>query len=200
MRTALNIFFYTLLLALLGALAIAFAFHIFDINDIISCILTAYQDLQWRLITGATGFVLILVSLSTVQALTGKLQRERTIAFSNPNGQVTITLSAVEDLIKRLSQQMEEIKDARADVKATKKGIDIRMRVVLRCETSIPDFTGRLQSLISEKIQEVFGIDEPINVKIHVAKIITLEEKTKKKQEKTKQEEIALPPYQSINL
>jgi uncharacterized alkaline shock family protein YloU len=95
---------------------------------------------------------------------------------------------------------MREIKDARADVKATKKGIDIRMRVVLRSETSIPDFTAKMQDMISSKVQEVFGIDEPIIVRIHVAKIVTTEERPKKKDEQRiepPEGEISVP-YQGI--
>ena len=192
MKTALSILFYTLLFAFLGTLAIAFACHLIDISDLIPRILFVYSDLHMRLITGLSGIALILLSLAASQVISGKIQREKTIAFANPNGQVTITLSAVEDLIKRLANQLSEIKDTKAIVKATKKGIDIRMRIVLCSETNIPEFTAKLQDLIAGKIQEVFGIDEPINVKIHVAKIITHEDKQKKSIEKP-QEEIRIP-------
>ncbi|HQP91175.1 MAG TPA: hypothetical protein PLU24_00695, partial [Candidatus Omnitrophota bacterium] len=106
--------------------------------------------------------------------------------------------SAVEDLIKRLANQLPELKDTKAAVRATKKGIDIRLRVILRSETSIPDFTARLQDMISSKVQEVFGIDEPIIVKIHVAKIISNEDKSKKKPEK-QIEDIQIP-YQGMKI
>lgn len=197
MKTALSILFYTIIFAFIGTLAIAFAFHLIDINELMAQLMYAYNDLRMRLITGLSGLVFILLGFSAAQVITGKIQREKTIAFTNPNGQVTITLSAVEDLIKRLAHQLSEIKDAKADVKATKKGIDIRMRVILRSETNIPDFTARLQDLIASKVQEVFGIDEPISVKIHVAKIIGSEDKQKKRSEKN--EEIAIP-YQGLKI
>jgi uncharacterized alkaline shock family protein YloU len=198
MKTALSIIFYTIIFAFLGTLAIAFAFHLIDINELVPRILFVYGDLRMRLITGFSGLALILFSFAASQIITGKIQREKTIAFANPNGQVTITLSAVEDLIKRLANQLMEIKDTKADVKATKKGIDIRMRIVLRSETNIPEFTAKLQDLIAGKIQEVFGIDEPINVKIHVAKIIVHDDKQKKNIEKPA-EEIRIP-YQGLKI
>ncbi|OIO36364.1 MAG: hypothetical protein AUJ74_02670 [Candidatus Omnitrophica bacterium CG1_02_44_16] len=197
MKTALSILFYTIIFAFIGTLAMAFAFHLIDINELMTQLAYAYNDLRMRLITGLSGLVFILLSFSATQVITGKIQREKTIAFNNPNGQVTITLSAVEDLIKRLAHQLSEIKDAKADVKATKKGIDIRLRVVLRSETNIPDFTARLQDLIASKIQEVFGIDEPINVKIHVAKIIGFEDKQKKRSEKNEEIDV---PYQGLKI
>ena len=121
MKTALSILFYTLLFVFLGTLAIAFACHLIDISDLIPRILFVYSDLHMRLITGLSGIALILLSLAASQVISGKIQREKTIAFANPNGQVTITLSAVEDLIKRLANQLSEIKDTKAIVKATKK-------------------------------------------------------------------------------
>lgn len=197
MRSILSIVFYTLILIFLGTLAIAFAAHLIDINDVVPQLLRIYHDVRMRVIMGSSGTILMLLGFAAAQALSGRIQREKTIAFSNPNGQVTVTLSAVEDLIRRLTQQLAEIKDAKADVRAGKKGIDIRMRVVLRAETNIPEFTARLQDLIAAKIQDVFGIDEPINARIHVAKIAA-EEKQKKKPEK-QHEEIAVP-YQGIKL
>jgi uncharacterized alkaline shock family protein YloU len=200
MKITLSVLFYTIILVCLGTLAVAYAFHLFDINDIIPLLIATYNDLRMRVIIGSSGLLFILLSFVAAQIITGKMQREKTIAFSNPNGQVTITLSAVEDLIKRLSQQLSEIRDSKADVKATKKGIDVRMRVVLRAETNIPDFTARLQDLVASRIQEVFGIDEPINVKIHVAKIVTTEEKSRKQQETHKDKEDFTVPYQGLKI
>ncbi len=198
MRTALSIMFYTIIFALLGSLAIAFATHLIDLNEFIQQLIFIYHDVRMRAVAGLSGIIFILLSFAAAQIITGKIQREKTIAFSNPNGQVTVTLSAVEDLIKRLANQLPELKDTKAIVRATKKGIDINLRVILRSETSIPDFTARLQDMISSKVQEVFGIDEPIVVKIHVAKIISIEDKSKKKAEK-ETEDIQIP-YQGIKI
>lgn len=198
MRTALSIMFYTIIFALLGSLAIAFATHLIDLNEFIQQLIFIYHDVRMRAVSGLSGIIFILLSFAAAQIITGKIQREKTIAFSNPNGQVTVTLSAVEDLIKRLANQLPELKDTKAIVRATKKGIDINLRVILRSETSIPDFTARLQDMISSKVQEVFGIDEPIVVKIHVAKIISSEDKSKKKAEK-ETEDLQIP-YQGIKI
>jgi uncharacterized alkaline shock family protein YloU len=199
MKTALSIFFYTIVFAFLGTVAVGFAFHIVDIHDVVTQLVRFYEDTYLRFLTGLSGFIFILLSFAAAQAITGKIQREKTIAFNNPNGQVTVTLSAVEDLVKRIAQQMTEIRDAKADVRAHKKGIDIAMRVVLTQETSIPDFTSRLQELIATRVQDVFGIDETITVKIHVAKIVSREEKNCKRRPEPPVENITVP-YQGIKI
>lgn len=199
MRTALSVFFYTIIFAFFGTLALGFAFHIIDIHDLVTQLTRFYADSYLRFLTGLSGFIFILLSFAAAQTITGRIQREKTIAFSNPNDQVTITLSAVEDLVKRLAQQMSEIKEAKADVRAHKKEISIGMRVVLAQETHIPDFTARLQDLIATRIQEVFGIDEAINVKIHVAKIVSGTDKNNKKRQEPPRDEISIP-YQGIKI
>jgi uncharacterized alkaline shock family protein YloU len=71
---------------------------------------------------------------------------------------------------------------------ATKKGIVVDLRVVLKSEANIPELTDRLQEITRFKIQEVLGLEEQIIVRIHVAKIVSAEEKDKKRKEPEKEE------------
>ena len=87
---------------------------------------------------------------------------------------------------------MPEIKELRPDVIATKKGIIVDLRLVLKSEANIPELTGRLQDITRSKLQEVLGIEEQIIIKIHVTKIISPEEKDKRKRDLEK-EEAAIP-------
>lgn len=123
----------------------------------------------------------------------GKFQREKTIAFTTSSGEVSISLSAVEDLIRRIAAIMPEIKELRPDVIATKKGIVVDLRLVLKSEANIPELTGRLQDITRSKLQEVLGIEEQIIIKIHVAKIVSREERERKKKEPQEQQEPAIP-------
>ncbi|MFH0762762.1 MAG: alkaline shock response membrane anchor protein AmaP, partial [Candidatus Omnitrophota bacterium] len=142
-----------------------------------------------RIILGLVGLLLILVSFSFAQLILGRFQREKTIAFNTSSGEVSISLSAVEDLIRRIAVALPQIKELRPDVIATKKGaIVVDLRVVLKSEANIPELTARLQEITRAKLQEVLGIDEQIIIKIHVAKIISREDKDKKKKEPEAQE------------
>ncbi|MFA5115254.1 MAG: hypothetical protein WC469_04235, partial [Candidatus Omnitrophota bacterium] len=50
------------------------------------------------------------------------------------------------------------------------------------------DLTSRLQEITRSKIQEVLGIEEQIVIRIHISKIITTEEKERKRREPDKEE------------
>jgi len=179
--TVLGIIFYTTVLSLVGGILIVVAFNwvsLASINNFLGYFYTGFQE---RFILGSVGLLLILISISFAQLILGKIQRERTIAFSTPSGEITISLSAVEDLIIRLMRSISEIKDAKPNVVATKKGIEIDLRISLKSEVNIPEFTAQLQEMLRSKVGEVLGVEEPITVRIHIAKITSSQEKIEEK-------------------
>lgn len=192
--TVLGILFYAGILILIGLALISFAIvfsfknNLIQPQDINNLILYIQNTFTARIIIFLSGILLILISFSFAQLILGRFQREKTIAFVTSSGEVTIALSAVEDLIKRLSGIIPEIIELRPDVKASKKGIEVDLRLVLRSETNIPELTARLQEITKSKIQEVLGLEEQIIVRIHVAKIISAEEREKKRKDLEKEE------------
>ena len=189
--TVLGIFFYAAVIILASLALIIFSLNILQPQDINNVLLHLQGSINSRIITGLSGLLLILISFSFAQLILGRFQREKTIAFSTSSGEVTIALSAVEDLIRRLAGIIPEIKELRPDVIATKKGIIVDLRVILRKEANIPELTSRLQDITRAKIQEVLGVEEQIIVKIHVAKIAAIEEKDKRKNNSEKEEPAA---------
>jgi len=179
------IIFYTLICLVLGFLLIVLAFNTFPLSQIEGVLELAYITSDIRIIMGAAGIAIILIGLIIANLTSGKLQREKTVAFENPDGQVTVSLSAIEDLIKKISRQIPEIKELRPVVIASKKGVNVVNRVVLYAGVNIPDVTEKIQNVIKVKVQEMLGIEEPISVKVHVAKISSHDklEKQEKEQE-----------------
>jgi uncharacterized alkaline shock family protein YloU len=181
--TVLGILFYAAVIILIGLTLIAFAFNLLPLNDLNRAFTYLQYSLNSRIIVGLSGLLLILVSFSFAQLILGRFQREKTIAFSTTSGQVTVALTAIEDLIKRLGGIIPGIRELRPDVIATKKGLEVDLRVILKSEVNIPEFTARLQEITRTKIQEVLGLEEQILIKIHIAKIISSEEKERRKKE-----------------
>ena len=184
--TVLGVLFYTAVLSIIGLAMVVFSLNILQPQDINSLLILVQHTLNYRIIFGLSGLLLILLSFSFAQLILGRFQRERTIAFATSTGEVTIALSAIEDLIKRMAGVMPEIKELRPDVIANKKGILVDLRVILKSEANIPELTQRLQEIIKQKIQEVLGVEEQIIIKIHVVKIISVDEKDRRKKDTEK--------------
>ena len=118
----LTLFFYTLVFLLIGGLFIVMSLNIVSQEYVIDTVGTIYATPNIRLALGITGILLIFISIMVTQITVGKIQREKTIAFENPDGQVTISLTAIEDFIKRAIKQMPEVKELKPNVRASKKG------------------------------------------------------------------------------
>jgi len=177
--SGLTLFFYTFVFLLVGGFFIIISMNLVAQESIAAALNTIYTTPNARLCLGITGALLIFISILVMQIAMGKLTREKTIAFENPDGQVTISLSAIEDFIKRALKQLPEVKELRPNVRATKKGITIINRVTLFSDISIPETTEKIQNLVKARVQDMLGVEEPITIKVHVVKIAHKEEAAK---------------------
>lgn len=180
--TSIIIYFYTTIFSLIGIVLLGFAIGFLNPSEISTLLFNLGVE-NIRLTTGLIGVSFILISFLFGQIMLSRIKREKTIAFQTSNGEVLVSLDAVEDLIRKISVDVEGIKDARPDVRASKKGIEISLRLILNAEVNIPEFTDRIQQMIKSRIQEILGVDEMIVIKIFVAKIVAREERLRKKKE-----------------
>src|SRR3989338_6458008 len=104
----LTLFFYTLVFLLIGGSFIVISLALIPQDLIIDTLKIVYDSANIRLILGITGILLIFISIMVMQITVGKIQREKTIAFENPDGQDTISLGAIEDFIRRALKQVPE--------------------------------------------------------------------------------------------
>src|SRR3989338_10271435 len=153
--SGLTLFFYTLVFFIIGGLFIVISLNLVPQSSIDETLTTIYATTNIRLILGILGILLIFISIMVVQITMGKIQREKTIAFENPDGQVTISLTAIEDFIKRSLKQLPEVKELRPNVRAGKKGINIINKVILFSEINIPETTEKIQNIVKARVQDM---------------------------------------------
>jgi len=177
--SGLILFFYTLIFLTIGGFLVAVSLNLIGQEMIVETLTTIYSTSNIRLILGLSGILLVFISIMVVQLTMGKIRREKTIAFENPDGQVTIALSAIEDFIKRAMKNLPEVKELRPNVKASKKGIRIINRVTLFSDVNIPETTEKIQNIVKTRVQDMLGVEEPISIRVHVVKIVHKEEAPK---------------------
>lgn len=163
-----------------GAFLISIALKLVSPLDISNLMNYIGNNYNVQITLGIMGVLLIIFSLLGANLSLGKMQREKTIAFSNPDGDVTVSLGAIEDFIRKVSRQINEVKELKSDVIAGKKGILITTRVILWSDINIPETTERIQRLIKSRLQEMLGLEDAITIKVHVIKIAQKEETSSK--------------------
>ncbi len=181
--TGVALLFYVLTISAGAGIVILFVLHIFLLQDVMNVLNVVYSDNNIRGIAGGIAGAIIIFSFIFARIISGGRQKERTIAFDNPSGRVTVSLGAVEDLVRRLMYKTYEIKETKLHIIASKKGIEVTARIILKSDVSIPEITSRLQEMIRSRIQEILGIEESVLVRIHVVKIMTEDIKGKTSKE-----------------
>jgi uncharacterized alkaline shock family protein YloU len=171
LMTRFAILFYVIIIWIASAAVLLLVSHVLDLHAVEQFLEVVYNDTRARLIVAGVTLGIVVMSFILEDLIYGHRRRERTIAFDNPGGPVAVSLSALEDLIKRLTLQMPAVKEIRPTVLAIKKGLDIEIKLVLKAEANIPDLTTRLQELVRKKIEEAIGMEGKINIRIHVIKV-----------------------------
>lgn len=172
-----------MLVGLSGLLLLA---HQIDLGICIDFLTYLYKDPQAAMVAGVIIAGSMLVSLALARIIYGRHEKESIISFDNPLGRVTISLSALEDLVRRMVILTPQIKEIRPTIVSTAKGLNIEIRLVLGSDVNIAELTADLQGLIKRKLQDVIGVDERIMIRIHVVKIAA---------DFTKNTKNALPDY-----
>lgn len=150
-----------------------YTFHALQMSFVVDVLQGIYKDNNLRLFFGILATVLLFLNFIFYQYFSVNVHREKIIAFDNPSGRVTVSMIAMEDLIKRVVESLGGIKDVRPDIKATRRGLKIKIRLTLFSDVHIPDITARVQQIVARKIQESVGLAEPSNIEIYVGKIVT---------------------------
>jgi len=167
------IFIYALVFSIIGGIIIALSLRAESLDLIINAMGYLSHENNARLGMALIGLVLIFINISIAQLSIGRLRAHKTIAFENPYGEVTLSLSAIEDHIRKLTNKMPEVKDVKSNVGTVKSGIEVIIRVVLYSDVNIPELTEKIQNMVRLRLQEILGIEETVTVKVHVSKIVS---------------------------
>lgn len=190
-------FLYFLIMAVSGAFFICAAIDVVPSSLLTDAVDTVRSGVYPRVAAGIVGAIIILTGLM-VFARTRKYKgSEKLITFQNPDGEVTVSVSAIENYVKRVARDITGITDVRATAKVGKKGISITSFVAVSAGTNIPEITENIQMTVKGKVQDMLGVEEKITVAMHVIKI--LKENESSTTEESEAELTASPPFREID-
>ena len=175
----ITILFYVTIILFVGSSILLFALNWLSFGDLYVLSHAFYHNPDLRMIVGIVGAVILITNFLFYRYFSVNVHRDKIIAFDNPSGRVSVSLMAMEDLVRRMIIKMSQVKDGRVKIKATKKGLDVKIRVIIKSETHIPELTSKIQDQVKRKIQDTIGLEEPVDVAIYVGKIIPERVRTK---------------------
>ena len=168
----LGMLIYALLMLSVGALFVLTAFSCISSDLWGSFCDVIAGNLYYQVAMVVVGAIFVIAGVMAPYRLGKKLKKDRVISFQNPDGEVSVSLSAIEEYIKKISKNIPGIKDIKSHVDVSKKGINIVMAVSLSAGSNIPEVTERIQMEVRNKVQGMLGVEERINIKMHISKIM----------------------------
>ncbi len=167
----LTIIAYVAVSFFVGCVFIGLSLDWVDINYAISYFQHKIMSV-WplRAAFGLTGLLIILLCLRHLFRTI--FRRERSVVTESSYGKVSITLFAIEDMLRNMLESESGLSHVRPRIICKKHRIEVIIRGNLNAEANLPVFTKNIQEKTREKLQNLLGEDKEIRIKIEIRKMV----------------------------
>lgn len=162
---------YVIMSLVVGSSLVGVSLEILSINTLTEYIKNIPSDFSLRLTLILVGLLLILMCLRYLQTIFRRSRKNKSITFESTEGKVSITLFAIEDMLKKMLEEKTEISHIRPKVHLRKKFIEVTMRGILTAEVNLVKFTREIQEKVREKMSSILGEEKEIRVNLEIRKV-----------------------------
>jgi uncharacterized alkaline shock family protein YloU len=125
------------------------------------------------------GLVIILLCLRYIQKMILSTRQNKNISLESKEGKVNITVMAVEDMLKKMLEERDEVSHIKVKVSLKKKIILVGIKGYLNYEVNLVNFTREIQEKVKEKLEVLLGEDKKVAVNLQIRKITMTDKKEK---------------------
>mgnify|MGYP000730009289 CR=1 FL=1 len=140
------------------------------------------------------GSLIILIFLRFLQKGFTRYRREKIIKTETENGYISVTLTAIEDMIRKSLSDEDIISYIKPRILSTRKEIISYVKLALKEAVNIKDFAENIQIKLKEKLQAILGNEKILKINIEVKKI-AFPKKYREENEEEEDEEGPLRKY-----
>ena len=166
---------YLTLLAFGGSL-VFFAVHPLALDVFSHMHSLIYDTMYSRLFMGAVGTTIFFCTLRVLQRRVTGSSSDRSVKSRTSQGTVSVSLIALEDMLKKFLTGYDELSDIRPFVYAKARGSHNTVRVVLRASLyhngNIQQIATHIQENIKLKLQDILGTEDDIKVDLDIRRKI----------------------------
>jgi len=120
----------------------------------------------------AIGLILVLLVLLFLATFGPARSRECYISFDSENGSVSISVNAVRDFVRKLSDEFAAIVSLDPKIRPGRDMISLDLDVKVQAGTRIPELSQVLQARVRDSIRDGLGIAEVNEIKVRVREIV----------------------------
>lgn len=155
----------------LGSLLLMVGLHLLSQEDAVLRIQEIYTN-PWRsLQTGFVGLLFILVGLAFAKMLIKRGRQTEAIVFQGEMGPIVVSITAIEDLIKKVLKHFALIKEWKSKILIDGREVDIKLRLILWSGGDIPNLLNSVQHEIHTRLQKILGAECSVEIYCDVIRI-----------------------------
>ncbi len=160
---------FVLMLAVL-ALGLALLGHALGVLPVHALDWMLYY-LDFALEVGIAGAILVVLSLKVLAGyLTGSGPATETVSRQMEQGELQISLNAIQELAQKTARKIHGLKENRTEVKKAPDGLRITVNVAATAEGDVSAATAQLQDAVAQRVLEIMGV-EVQNVRVVVDRV-----------------------------
>ncbi|MBU0570779.1 MAG: alkaline shock response membrane anchor protein AmaP [Candidatus Omnitrophica bacterium] len=163
--------FYSVLFFAIGVVLVIAASALVPAEDWAGMISNISRSAAYQIALMSFGGIMMITAVILPFRVSKNTRLRRQITFQNPDGEVTISIAAIEEYIYRAAKEISGISNVRSRVSFGRKGINIVSEVTINAGSNIPKLTEEIQSEIKNKVKTMLGVEEQITMVMRVNKI-----------------------------
>ncbi|HOJ61123.1 MAG TPA: alkaline shock response membrane anchor protein AmaP [bacterium] len=94
------------------------------------------------------------------------------ITIGHESGEIGMSLTAVEEFIKRKGQAISGVRDISVRADLENGGLSLKTKLVLELQQNIPEFTRHFQEKIQHELTETLGVNQIQKIEVLIKKIL----------------------------
>ena len=156
--------FVTVLAGLFSAVMLGWPAPLFLLRDVFY---PGRPEVFWPLMA-----VIILIGIRLFWANLSKPQKklQHVVLSENAMGQVNVAVSAVEELVNKVTGRVHGVKEVSSQMLSSPAGVGIKIQASVSPEINVPNVSAEIQNAVKEKASEIFGLAVN-NVEVHIESI-----------------------------
>lgn len=168
---------YVLMSIVVGAIMVGIGFKAVDLTlqlhyPVKLTLFSSAFDFYSNFIFFCGGILIILFCVRYIQYV---IRHSRRINLME--GNLTITISAIEDLIKRMLEEKKELLHVKPKVIFNKAGVTVIIRSDLNANVNLYSLNRVIQEQVKEKVQSLLGDEPDITIKLEIRKMTVINNK-----------------------
>ncbi len=152
----------------IGSLLIMVSFHVVSVNELMLDIQNIYSSFGGSFQVFMIGFVFIFSGLAFAKMLIKQTRYSGGVVYTGPLGRTSVSLSAIEDIVKKVLRKRSEIINFDLKCRGFEKKVEVKIRLEVQLQQPLLEFSEQVQQDVRSRLMKVLELDNEVSVFVDI--------------------------------